>query len=93
LLEHSTPVQVSSGLMETDNPNKNPLPWDEVVKTAVHEMRNPLSSMRTAVEILRRSHAAVENHDRVLGMMDNQLDLLAEQLTTLLENPRAYRGD
>lgn len=81
----------SSGVMEDENLNVGGLPWEEIVRQAVHDMRSPVSSMRTAVEILRLTITTSEKNDRLLGMVDKQLDLLTTQLAMLMDDPEAFK--
>lgn len=61
------------------------------MKQAVHDMRTPLSSARTAVEILRLTIPSSEKSDKVLAMIDKQLELLTGQLATLMDDPSAFK--
>jgi signal transduction histidine kinase len=45
-----------------------------------HEIRNPLSSMKMTVQMLREGSKDVEAHDRVLGEIE-RLELIAAELT------------
>jgi hypothetical protein len=47
--------------------------------------------MRTALEVLRLTIPGSEKSDRLLGMVDKQLDLLTEQLATLIEDPASFK--
>ena len=66
-----------------------PLPWREVIANAAHEMRTPLSCMRTTVEVLRML-ASSEQDTRIIGILENQIDSLAGQVDDLVNDPKAY---
>jgi len=72
------------------SPADEALPWKEIVTKAVHDMRTPVSAMRTAVEVLRMSTGHPERFPRLTGLIDKQLDDLTKQLEVLVSNPAAF---
>ncbi|MEO5716528.1 MAG: histidine kinase dimerization/phospho-acceptor domain-containing protein [Luteolibacter sp.] len=65
-------------------------PWKQVVAKSVHDMRTPLSCIRTTVEVLRMISAGSEKHGRLIAILDKQVDELSSQMETLLKNPDAF---
>lgn len=63
------------------------LPWKQIVAKSVHDMRTPLSCIRTTLEILRMTSEEGERQSRLLGVLDAQVDELASQLEKLLKSP------
>jgi PAS domain S-box-containing protein len=64
---------------------------DEFLATLGHELRNPLSPIRNGLHILRLSEGA-EARDRLVGMMERQVDHLVRLVDDLLEVSRISRG-
>jgi len=65
-------------------------PWKRVVKTAVHEIRTPLSALCTSIEILKMDRLDTEQAHKMLMMMNLQIDAISGELDTLLNQPAAY---
>lgn len=70
----------------SDNSGDESLPWKKIVAKSVHDMRSPLSCMRTTLEILRMTSGGAEPQTKLLGIMDTQIDELTAQLDILLKN-------
>ena len=81
--EHNHALNTSK--TATDEP-----PWEKIVERAVHDMRTPLSCMRTSLELLRMLPAGSEKHAKVLGILNAQLDLLGGQMEALLARPESF---
>lgn len=73
-----------------ENPQEEDLPWKQIVAKAVHDMRTPLSSMVTTLEILRLLPADREKSLKMIGLLDRQVEELSRQLEALVANPSAY---
>lgn len=71
----------------SENNGDESLPWKEIVAKSVHDMRSPLSCLRTTLEILRMTSGGAEPQTKLIGIMDTQIDELIVQLDTLLQNP------
>jgi hypothetical protein len=67
-------------------------PWQEVIGKAVHDMRTPLSGMKTAIEVLRLAQGDPDKVARVIVMMERQTAELAALLERLARDPESYRG-
>lgn len=65
---------------------------DEFLATLAHELRNPLSPMRTAVEILRGHGSDPEAAGQALSVLDRQLNLMVRLVDDLLDISRITRG-
>lgn len=65
-------------------------PWAQILANAVHDMRTPLSAMRVTLEVLRITTSDTEGSSKLVGMLDNQVNELAEMLEILVKNPGAY---
>ncbi len=77
--------------MDSSNPAiDGDFPWKTVVKTAVHEIRTPLSALCTSIEILKMNRLDTEQAHKMLLMMNRQVDAIIGQLDTLLNRPAAY---
>lgn len=57
---------------------------------AVHDMRTPLSCMRTTVEILRLLPTDSDQRRGVIGSLETQIDLIARQLELLMASPESF---
>ena len=69
------------------------LPWDKIVRQAVHDMRTPLSSMLTTVAVLRQlqsSSSVPQQWERMIDMLERQVQTLSGQLVRLHESPESY---
>ncbi|RYD61475.1 MAG: hypothetical protein EOP83_16920 [Verrucomicrobiaceae bacterium] len=69
------------------------LPWDKIVRQAVHDMRTPLSSMLTTVAVLRQlqtTSTVSPQSDRMIDMLERQVQMLSGQLARLQESPESY---
>lgn len=73
-----------------ENAQEEALPWKQIVGKAVHDMRTPLSSMVTTLEILRLLPADREKSLKMIGLLDRQVEELSRQLETLVANPSAF---
>jgi PAS domain S-box-containing protein len=65
---------------------------DEFLATLAHELRNPLSPLCSAVEILRRSGPDAAVAEKALSMMGRQLDQMVRLIDDLLDMSRISRG-
>ena len=64
---------------------------DEFLAMLGHELRNPLSPLASAIEVLRRPHMQ-EHAPRLLDMMSRQVSHLARVVEDLLDVSRVTRG-
>jgi PAS domain S-box-containing protein len=85
--------ELESRLRAADD-NKN-----NFLATLAHELRNPLSPIRTAVELLARQdddsdqgHSAAEVHARARGVISRQVDHLTHLVDDLLDVARISEG-
>jgi two-component system sensor histidine kinase PilS (NtrC family) len=55
-----------------------------------HEIRNPLASISGSIELLRQGHAASEEDDALMAIVNREIDRLNSLITDLLDwaNPR-----
>jgi signal transduction histidine kinase len=67
------------------------LPWEEIVSVAVHDMRTPLSSMRTTLEIIRMLNSQCDRTSGLVEKLDRQVLELAGHLERLQNDPASYR--
>jgi PAS domain S-box-containing protein len=65
---------------------------DEFLATLGHELRNPLAPIRNGLEILRLSDDTPGGRERLVGMMERQVDHLVGLVDDLLEVSRVSRG-
>ena len=70
--------------------NGDPLAWPEIVSKAVHDMRTPLSSIRTTLEIFRMVAGGSEKQMMLVGVLDRQVDELNGLMETLLNDPAVF---
>jgi nitrogen-specific signal transduction histidine kinase len=73
----------------TGNAGEAPMPWKQIIGSAAHDMRTPLSCMRTSVEVMRML-ATSEQDTRMMDILEKQIDTLVEQVDDLVNNPQAY---
>ncbi|MEK7952266.1 histidine kinase dimerization/phospho-acceptor domain-containing protein [Luteolibacter soli] len=69
------------------------IPWEKIVRQAVHDMRTPLSSMLTTVAVLRQlqgNAAAPPQWERMIDLLERQVQTLSAQLVQLHESPESY---
>ncbi|HET7730050.1 MAG TPA: PAS domain-containing protein [Usitatibacter sp.] len=66
---------------------------DEFIATLSHELRNPLSPLRSSVALLRMNRNVDERTARIHEMMERQIDHLVRLVDDLLEISRVSRGD
>ncbi len=77
--------------MNADDPNiDETMPWKQIVAQAVHDMRSPLSSMVTTIEILRMLSTDSDRSGKMIGMLERQVEQLSKQLETLVNHPEAF---
>ena len=77
--------------MSTDRHNSvDSQVWPEIVSKAVHDLRTPLSSIRTTLEIFRMIPGDSAKQAKLLGVLDKQVDELSNLLETLMENPATF---
>ncbi|MFL6691423.1 MAG: ATP-binding protein, partial [Ramlibacter sp.] len=65
---------------------------DEFIAMLAHELRNPLSPVRNAVEILKRIGIEEPTLDRVRDIIDRQVTHMARLIDDLLDVSRIARG-
>ena len=65
---------------------------DEFLAILGHELRNPLTPLRTAPHVLRRAAPGSPSFARVVDMVERQVNLLARLVDDLLEVSRIARG-
>lgn len=65
-------------------------PWEQMVLKAVHDLRTPLSSMRTTIEVLRMLQAPSEKSAKLLGMLERQVLEISEGLERLATDPQSF---
>jgi two-component system CheB/CheR fusion protein len=61
---------------------------DEFLAMLAHELRNPLAPLRTAVSLLQAPEASEPEKNRVLGIMDRQINNMARLIDGLLDVSR-----
>ena len=69
------------------------LPWEKIVRQAVHDMRTPLSSMLTTVAVLRQvqvTSSVSPQVERMMDMLERQVQTLSGQLVRLHDSPESY---
>jgi K+-sensing histidine kinase KdpD len=66
------------------------LPWKAIAAKAVHDMRTPLSSLRTSIEILKMISADPEKSAKVISLLENQVEVLSRQMERLVEDPASF---
>jgi hypothetical protein len=67
------------------------LPWDEILNVAVHDMRTPLSSMRSTLEIIRMLNPDCAKTSTLVDKLDKQVMEIAAHLDRLCSDPASYR--
>lgn len=76
---------------QANEPSLFPPEWHEIIASAVHDIRNPLSSILATLEILRHLTADSEQAGKVIEMLDRQVLSVSEQLERLLRDPASFR--
>ena len=64
---------------------------DEFLATLAHELRNPLAPIRSGLQLIRKG-APPEESDRILGMLDRQVDHLVHLIDDLMDVARINSG-
>lgn len=77
--------------MDTPNADvEKDILWKKIVSTAAHEIRTPLSSLQTPIEILRMNRLDAEQAGKLMTMMNRQIEAISDQLDTLVNRPGTY---
>ncbi len=66
---------------------------DEILATLSHELRNPLSTLRSSLYVLQRAEPGGEQARRMMSSMDRQIDQLASLGDDLLDASQMGRGE
>lgn len=69
------------------------LPWEKIIRQAVHDMRTPLSSLLTTVAVLRQLQATSTvpaQWERMIDLLERQVQTISGQLIRLHESPESY---
>lgn len=72
-------------------PSDERLPWEEIVPVAIHDMRSPLSSMRTTLEIVRMLNSQCDRTSGLIDKLDKQVLELAGLLERFQNDPASFR--
>lgn len=65
---------------------------DEFLAILAHELRNPLAPIRNSLQILRMARSHDSSAERVIGLMDRQINLMVRLVDDLMEVSRISRG-
>lgn len=65
-------------------------PWQEIVDRAVHDMRTPLSTLRTSLEVLKMLPTDSEKRVRLMEILDQQVEEMTFLLTQLRTQPQSF---
>jgi signal transduction histidine kinase len=76
---------------QADDAPTFPPEWNEILERAVHDIRNPLSSMLATLEILRHLTEGSDQAAKVIEMLDRQVMSVSDQLERLLRDPRSFK--
>lgn len=74
---------------DAENANRSK---DRFLAMLSHELRNPLSAMRVATELLRRTEPGSEGHARALEVLERQMRHLMRLVDDLLDAARVGSG-
>lgn len=66
------------------------IPWQQVVNKAVHDMRTPLSAMKTTLEVIRLSKDDPEKAAKLIAMLERQTNEISGLMNRLVEDPGSY---
>jgi signal transduction histidine kinase len=65
---------------------------DRFLAMLSHELRNPLSAMKVATELLRRTAPGSDGHDRALAVLERQMRHMTRLVDDLLDAARVGSG-
>ena len=65
---------------------------DEFLATLAHELRNPLAPMRSALQIMERGIDSGAGREKLLSMMDRQMNVMVRLIDDLLDVARISSG-
>lgn len=74
----------------SDPANGEELPWKKIVASAAHEIRTPLSSLRTSVEILKMNRLDEEQGQKLMTTMIRQIESISGYLDLLVTSPATF---
>ncbi|MCU0748456.1 MAG: hypothetical protein MUF13_02810 [Akkermansiaceae bacterium] len=70
--------------------DESEVPWPAVVARAVHDMRSPLSTMGTSLELLRMLPPDSDKRSRIMQILDEQVAEMTMLLNQLSTHPQAF---
>lgn len=85
--ERTAELEVAKAEAEAANAAK-----DRFLLVLGHELRNPLGSMRTALEVLRLRSGGEEDEDETVALIERQLGHLSRRIDDLLDVSRIAAG-
>ncbi|MGE0161052.1 MAG: ATP-binding protein [Gemmatimonadales bacterium] len=65
---------------------------DDFLAILAHELRNPLAPIRNSLQILRMTVPQDPSAERIIGVMDRQINLMVRLVDDLMEVSRISRG-
>jgi hypothetical protein len=76
---------------QSDDAPQLPPGWNEILQSAVHDIRNQLSSILATLEILRHLTEGSDQAAKVIEIVDRQVTVISDQLERLLRDPESFR--
>lgn len=70
--------------------DQSEVPWPAVVSRAVHDMRSPLSTIGTSLELLRMLPPDSDKRSRIMQILDEQVAEMTMLLNQLSSHPHAF---
>lgn len=90
-MQHAFPRPIQAILrVNTQSQQEEEIAWDKIVPKAVHDMRTPLSAMKTTLEVMRMAGSDPDKVAKLLAMLERQANEITALSDRLLKDPGSF---